>query len=217
MKMKGEWAFPDADEFMLAELKEDGTYQSSHLTAALEHVKQFRIAVDVGAHVGTWSKPMSASFDGVYAFEPSLDTFAALERNLATFHCANVTPVHMALGARQMRGRMTLEGHERAIASLNTGARYLVPGDEVMVSTLDSFDLSFLDFLKIDAEGSEPDILLGAKDTLLRCRPVVLFEDKNFWSRFGYARHAPHDLLTEFGAVKLQRVGCDEIWGWPTP
>ena len=56
------------------------------------------------------------------------------------------------------------------------------PGEEsqsntkVEVRTLDSFKLSRCDFIKIDVEGFEPAVLLGAIDTIKSCRPTIAFE-----------------------------------------
>jgi FkbM family methyltransferase len=69
--------------------------------------------------------------------------------------------------------------------------------------------------LKMDIEGSEVEALQGAVQTLTRCRPVVLFESKNEWRRRGFPEDAPHEILSSLGAVKFDKVGIDEIWGWP--
>src|SRR5262249_17294645 len=47
---------------------------------------------------------------------------------------------------------------------------------EVTVGTLDQFDLNNVRFIKIDVEGSERDVLAGARKTIKRDRPVLLLE-----------------------------------------
>ena len=79
---------------------------------------------------------------------------------------------------------------------------------------LDHLALVDVDFIKIDVEGYEPFALRGAKNTLVRCRPVVLFEDKWHWKRYGLPAKAPHDFLLSLGAREIDRVGKDAIWGW---
>lgn len=209
------WKFPDGDEFMASQMDSGGNYQRRHLEVAMEYVRSRRTAVDGGAHVGTWSVPMSLAFDRVVAFEPSADTLEALRENVAGRARPDVVEVqHAALGQREGRVRMTLDGFDRAIKLKNLGARFVAPGSDVRVMTLDSLDIEDLDFLKLDVEGSEVDALMGAQQTLQRCRPVVLFEDKNLWSRYGYERHAPHKLLLSLGARQHIRVKMDEVWGW---
>jgi len=212
MKLINGWVFPDADRFMVQELREDGTYQKEHLDAALKFVVGDRLAIDGGAHVGTWSVRMAPQFATVLAFEPSEDTYECLVRN--TSRVVNVEARNQALGKEPGHVTMTLEGLDREIANRNTGARYAKSGGTVELITIDGLNLPALDFLKLDIEGGEVDALKGATATLRKYRPVVLFEDKWHWKRYGYDRKAPHEFLASLGAQHLQRVSMDEIWGW---
>ena len=206
------WAVPDADNYTIGKLHGSDNYQRKHLDTAMNYVKQRRLAVDGGAHIGTWSRKMSKWFDRVISFEPSAESFECLIYNMNDR--TNIDLRNQALGKEPGRVRMTLEGYDKAIANGNTMAMFVVEGDDVDRITLDSLELDDLDFLKLDVEGSEVDAMLGAKETLLRCKPVVLFEDKDHFSRYGYGKEAPRDLLKSLGAAWLFTVGCDQIWGW---
>lgn len=205
--------FADGDDFMRAEYEQQGgSYQRAHLDRAMFHVKQFRGAVDGGAHVGTWTIPISKLFTRVEAFEPADDTFEALRKNLADAGIENVTTHRMALGEGPGTARLALE--PKQAARRNLGARYVTGGKGTAVIDLDSFGLETVDFIKLDVEGYEPMALKGAKATLLRCKPVVLFEDKWLWNRYGLPMRAPHDFLASLGAREIDRAGKDAIWGW---
>jgi FkbM family methyltransferase len=212
MKMVNGWAYPDADEFMVKEQKDDGTYQASHLQAALAHVTDFSAALDGGAHVGTWSRLMSQSFERVIACEPSADTFEALTANMAAFGCANVELHQCALGATA--GTVTMAPLDpRAEALKNTGARFVREGGEIPRITIDALGLPSLGFLKLDIEGSEPLALQGARETLRRCRPIVLFENKGFWRhRYGFPIDGPQQILSACGYRQVEIAGKDLIW-----
>lgn len=215
MKLEKGWHFPDADHFMVSELSADGTYQASHLEAALRHVTDWSRAIDGGAHIGTWSRLMSAKFDQVIAVEPSPDTFEALLANMDAFGCVSVDCLHVALGAAAGSVSMTLD--EKGERMANTGARFVYASASSEPQTplvmIDSWDLSSLGFLKLDIEGSEPAALMGARATLRRCKPIVLFENKYLWRRFGMPREAPQTLLKGLGYQLLETVSRDEIWG----
>lgn len=211
MKQIRGWAYPDADQFMAAEMKADGTYQASHLQAALRHVRDWTLAVDGGAHVGTWTRLLSAVFSRVISVEPSPDTYEALEANVRRFELANVETKPVALGSARGRVSMSIDG--RAAALANTGARYTVEGGTIRCETIDEWNLPSLGFLKLDVEGSEVAALQGAALTLARCRPVVLFENKYFWRRYGLVKDAPQQFLLTLGYRHLAKAGCDEIWG----
>lgn len=211
MKLVKGWHFPDADEFMADHLGKDGTYQRSHLDAALKHVTNWSCALDAGAHVGTWSKPLSERFTSVIAFEPSPDTFEALEANLRQFNCTNVQTHQAAVGSKP--GLVSLHLDSRARDLKNTGARFVRLGGDIPMVTIDSLNLPSLGFLKLDIEGSEVEALEGARDTLHRCRPIVLFENKNLWSRYGRGRLAPQQFLEKRGYGQRDRASMDLIWG----
>lgn len=205
------WAFPDADEFMTTELQPDGSYQAAHLHLALERVTDWSVAIDGGAHIGTWTKLMAARFARVIAVEPSADTFECLATNAARQHWAHVDLRHVALGASAGRGDMVLDG--RGAKMKNTGARHIGPGSSVAVEAIDSWNLPTLGFLKLDIEGSEVFALMGARATLLRCKPIVLFENKFLWNQYKLPRDAPQQFLKRLHYRHLIGAGCDEIWG----
>lgn len=211
MKLEKGWHFPDADVFMVNELKDDGTYQASHLHAALAYVTDLSCAIDGGAHIGTWSKIMSGRFQRVIAVEPSPDTFEALSANMQRFGCLNVEPRNLALGAAA--GAVSMHIDARAEQMQNTGARYVKPGGSIPMEAIDAWELPSLGLLKLDVEGSEVAALTGARVTLLRCQPIVVFENKNLWSRYGIARDAPQHFLRSVGYRELSAVSRDAIWG----
>jgi FkbM family methyltransferase len=211
MKLVHGWAFPDADEFMARELRPDGRYQASHLQTALTHVTDWSLAIDAGAHVGTWARPMAGVFAQVIAVEPSQDTYDCLAVNMTAFGCGNVSLVHAALGATA--GSVDLLLDDRAAKLSNTGARYVGPGDTVPLVTIDSWRLPHLGFLKLDIEGSELAAMTGGIQTLTRCRPVVLYENKGFGRRYGQAKDAIPKFLSALGFQHLATTGCDQIWG----
>ncbi len=211
MKHHAGWAYPDVDDFMWREMKPDGSYQASHLTAAMAFVTDRSICVDGGAHVGTWSKTLSGLFDRVIAIEPSPDTFEALAANMQAFGCTNVELHQAALGASA--GAVSMTWDARVAALSNTGGRYVQDGGAIPRITLDALALPSLGFLKLDVEGSEVDALQGARSTIRRALPIVLFEHKGFCRRYGYPPDGPQRLLTSWGYHQLAVAGKDVIWG----
>lgn len=206
------WAFPDADDFMCHQIDAEGHYQWPQLQAVLALLPPTRrVVVDGGAHVGTWARVFSQSFERVLAFEPSPDTYACLAANMAAFGCTNVEVHHAALGAATGNGRMVLDPTNTL--KKNTGGRRVQPGGPVPVVAVDRLALPVLDFLKLDVEGSEVAALLGAVETIRRCRPVVLFEDKKLWAKYyGWPKDAPMTFLRGQGYRLIGQAGRDQIW-----
>ena len=94
----------------LLDLPDD--YTLDHLRGALAHVKQFRVAVDGGAHRGIWTRELCAKFKLVVAFEPN-ETLAV------QIPCGFVH--YVALGDRPGACAM-------ADGPKNTGQRHVIPG-----------------------------------------------------------------------------------------
>ena len=71
---------------------------------------------------------------------------------------------------------------------------------EVEVDTLDSLfgNLERLDFLKVDTEGNEPKVFMGAHQLLKRCRPQICFEvNLTFWAHLEQSVDMLFDFLRD--------------------
>src|SRR5690349_19544152 len=97
MQLIGSMYIPDGDAHFikLGDAIED--YQGPQRVAALKHVHNWTCAVDLGAHVGIFSRHFAAHFNKVIAFEPTLETRQCLEKNVP----ANVTIIPCAAGDRE--------------------------------------------------------------------------------------------------------------------
>lgn len=209
------WWLPEGErhlsEWMVREnLRIDGrlTYQYTKYAAALERCGQTRVAVDIGAHVGLWSYWMVRDFETVHAFEPKPEHGECWARNVPLR-----TGVHfhgIALGAAAQRvGLLT----KNIFSSGNTWVR---DGSDVEMRTLDSLGLTDVDLMKIDCEGYEYDVLLGAQETIARCRPVLIVEQKTGGGRrFGHHDLDGVRLLLKMGAEQLWNIGGDFVMTFP--
>ncbi|MGQ0587090.1 MAG: FkbM family methyltransferase [Gammaproteobacteria bacterium] len=163
-------------------------------------------ALDVGANEGQFSCRLARLYDRVVAFEIN----DSLTAPLRAYAVGRNVEVH-GVGLSDAEGSRTLYvpvKHGQALhgwASLRAGN--LPDADShlelpVTVRTLDSFGLEDVTFLKADVEGHEPQLLAGARETIGRCRPVVLIEVKaanraavaGFFRELGYAERRLEDL-----------------------
>lgn len=181
-----------------------GTYQIKKLRKALEFVKEWRVAVDVGAHVGFWSMHLAAKFGALHAFEPVNDHRECFGRNVRG---ANLYSV--ALGAAPGRCAMS-------VPTGSSGGTHISGSGEIEIRTLDSYELHFVDFIKIDCEGYELAVVQGAAETLKRCRPAVIVEQKPhiLAKNFGTKGAPAVEFLTELGAKVRAVLSGDYILTW---
>lgn len=187
-----------------------GTYQIKKCREALANVRNFRVAVDVGAHVGFWSIQMHTRFQTVHAFEPVPEFRECFARNLAPFDPLTSVVLHdVALGAAPGRAMMRVD-------PADSGGTHIVGRVEVggvEVRTLDSYALENVDFLKIDCEGYELPVLLGSVETLARCRPTIIVEQKQhkLGANYGIKGVPAVDFLRERGWKLVREMGGDYI------
>ena len=176
-----------------------GCYEGNLLRTMKRLLKGFslRVAIDVGANIGHHTLVLSNLFKRVYSFEPIPEFREVLAANLYLNNIDNVEIIPLALGRSYNRAQMALLFHhnEPQTASVNTGAysfedpfRWEVR--ETEMNSLDHFvrsrGLTDVDYLKVDTDGSEEDILQGAADTLIRFQPLIqveLTEDAKQWRR----------------------------------
>lgn len=218
MKRAGKYWVPDHETQQIDALKAGG-WQLDRLAAALLHVPGRAMAVDVGAHVGSWTLAMAeAGFKVVEAFEPAPDTFECLKENAKEWRQEHmhinclVGLTNCALGDETKKMGMR---EDQKYAGGNTGGRYLKGDGDVWVRPLDVWNLDKLDFLKMDVEGFELFALRGARATILRCKPVVLIEDKHRMAhRYDQQPGAAAQFLIDLGMVELGNVGDDRFFGW---
>ena len=108
----------------------------------------------------------------MYCFEPEPENFAELEANLRSNHLDNCHAIQSAVGAQE--GTVTFAtGLNGFVAPEGT------PGLAVPVIPLDQFiaqrRLPRVDFVKIDVEGFEVDVLNGMTATLSRPDKPILY------------------------------------------
>lgn len=198
------WKFPDAETHLPQRMRKfnirvEGrqTYQYPLYTVAVQHCRQRRVAVDVGAHVGLFSFWMVRDFAQVIAFEPMESHRECWKANVPAREVDVLYPY--ALGAREASVRL-----QPPDVHSSGGTRVVGPGD-VPMRTLDSFTLDRMDFLKIDCEGYELEVVMGGAETIKRCRPTVCVEQRA--RTVAQFKHGPTD------AVKvLQRLGGSVAW-----
>jgi len=85
---------------------------------------------------------------------------------------------------------------------------------EVPAITLDQLPLPPIGFIKIDAEGHEPDVLAGARQLLTRDRPLI-YTEVNVWCLSAFAGHSPGAVVRKLW--ETFEVGTAEADGTITP
>lgn len=168
-------------------------YDADVAHAIARFVRPGAVCLDVGANVGAVTLMLAQAVRGdgrVIAIEPGPPYRNRLAANLALNHalaaCVQIEPV----GVSDSSGTLTWEADPaapfNAVLSPQGSWFHSDQGVPVPVETLDQIvarlHLSRVNFIKIDVESMELEVLRGAANTLRRHRPVVIFETME-WAR----------------------------------
>lgn len=174
-KLSNGWCVPDDDQrvtFLLENDKEmfHPSYEEKYRITVMKNLPNKRTFVDVGANVGIWSLPMTQHFQKVISYEPSRQNIECLK--------TNIPPV--------------IEIREKAVADFNGEAEFHQAGKncgdgklcregikssyKVPVVKLDDENLIDVDFVKIDTQGWELEVLKGMTEILKYQKPWVMME-----------------------------------------
>ena len=150
-----------------------GPYEPMLVSIVRELTKPGRVIVDVGANLGNHTIYWAKAGRRVIAFEPNPLTRSALLESVRLNNLHDLVDVRsVALGARTGTGTLhsLLAGNQGAVAVEPT------VGGEIPVVRLDDLALPHFSVIKIDVEGSEESVVLGARETISRVRPVIVAE-----------------------------------------
>jgi len=135
-------------------------------------VTRFSVNFDVGANVGVFTLAIAKACQeaDVYSFEPAPETFNRLQTNVELNRSLNAHPRRLALGSKPGRGLLQIDPRSPATNRLSGPGNADRNCVEVEVQTVDAqlrqVEGRDLGLLKIDVEGFECDVLMGAADSL---------------------------------------------------
>ena len=142
-----------------------------------EIVPPGRIAIDVGANKGVYTQLLARICQSVEAFEPNPKIYRILTRTLPPNVVAHQVALSDKVGTAELIVPMYGGGFSNQTASLNPRKRNEGAGVvKVAQRTLDSYGFTNVGFIKIDVEGFETAVLAGARETIMRERPVMQVE-----------------------------------------
>ena len=160
-------------------------YESNVKKFVYGELKNYNVFLDIGANIGTYSIIPANEGLKVVAFEPVKSNYEALVTNLKLNNYQDTVITYpIALGKTNTKANFTLD-------MINTGASHLTEYaditevienpefEDIEIVRFDDIshelkiDLSDKVFMKIDVEGMEPDVLIGA-EKFIKNHPNIL-------------------------------------------
>jgi len=218
----------DARDMVAREILGWDVWEKPNTDLILGSLHEGAVMFDVGAHIGYYSVLGSLAVGPsgkIVSVEPNPDTLRRLRKDLELSHTSNVVVEDVACTDKET----TLTFYQASIR--NTGASSIseanaanadhgakVQSVTVRGRTLDSMvqelGLQRVDFVKIDVEGAEVQVLRGMKDTLARFHPHMLIEMKpSQLESMGTSIGELRTVLRDSGYV-LGRMPTDDDGEW---
>jgi len=201
----------DLDAFMYDYLSKYGRYEGEVGSILSELITKDTTFIDVGANIGYFTILFSRLAKEVYAFEPVPSVFSSLSGNISLNNLQNVRALQYAVSKE--RGRLRIfesrisEGHDSTIRRSEHDKSILVDGvslDEVIEPSVGDV------VMKVDTEGSEMDVLLGALGLIRsgKVSAIVLEWARRIYPRMTNLRER-FALYSSLGTVEV----LDELRG----
>jgi FkbM family methyltransferase len=174
-KIASTWWIPTFDNSFEKELDSAGQYQKNNRDYTLTYVKDFNsIAIDVGANIGFWSLPLSKRFTQVHAFEPFDLNAECFKQNLESRD--NVVLHEVALSNIAYSTDLYISAKSCGHPSLDPDNVTKGGSVPIQVKTLDSYQFKNVGYIKVDVQGTEKNVVLGAIDTLVNNDVTIVLE-----------------------------------------
>lgn len=162
-----------------AEIYADGHYEPAMLETISKYLTGQSIFLDIGANIGQHSLYASRYARHVYSFEPIERLYNQMRESIYANDFLNISAYNYALGNR--REVLPIYG-----SGSNMGGSTLVTNEnrtkvqDIRVLRLDDvyseIGIERCDLVKIDVEGYELDVLLGARDLISKYKPKIIIE-----------------------------------------
>ena len=134
-------------------------------------------AIDIGANVGVWSYWLSKYAKQVESFEPNPKVFNALKN----IKIKNVNSYNIALSNKTGSVDLLIPKGSKGFSNQGASLSSIkVQGEHKSISIeakrLDEYNFLDVDFIKIDVEGHEHEVIEGARETIKKFKPTMVIE-----------------------------------------
>ncbi len=160
-------------------------------------------SIDIGANYGLYTLTAS-KFVGptgrIWAFEPTSSTSAFLRKSISINHMTNIELVQAGLSDTKRTAMIALNPNSE-LNAITTQADSNGEYESVQILSLDEcesmYDWDNIEFIKLDAEGQEQNIIRGGKHFFSTQSPLIMFELK-------HGNNINSELVNEFSALGYQ-------------
>lgn len=176
----GAMLYPPHDQYVGRSLDLYGEFSEIEAQVFDRFLSPGQVVVEVGANIGAHTVHLAKLVGAngtVIAFEPQRVMFYLLCANLALNEQFQVRAYRAAAGSAGGSINVPRLDHRAAVNFGGVSLLGSTTGEVVPRIMVDGFPLPSLRLLKIDVEGMEREVLLGARQTIARHRPILYVEN----------------------------------------
>ena len=165
-----------------------------------EHCRGFRTVVQAGGGCGMYPRLLSQMFEKVYTFEPDGYNFHCLVQNCPSDH---IYKFNAALSDKQQ----TLDMHgcdptNRGTGTINLNNSSKDNSGNIPALRIDDFVFDKLDFIYLDVERWETNVIYGAMNNIRKHKPLIACE-----TEVGIL-----SILQDYGYIIVAKGGFDTFF-----
>ena len=190
----GVFSFCHFDEFIGLSMREYGEFSEIELSLMLKFIMKDDVVFDIGANIGAFTVPFAkkvGDFGEVYSFEPQKLIYEILHENVNKNKLKNVKVFNIGVGKKEEElelndidyskvgnfGGVSFKYESSSFTKNIKNKKY-----KVKVKNLDQLtEIKKCNFIKMDVELMELEILTGGKNFLKKFRPILWIENHDLY------------------------------------
>ena len=190
----GVFSFCHFDEFIGLSMREYGEFSEIELSLMLKFIMKDDVVFDIGANIGAFTVPFAkkvGDFGEVYSFEPQKLIYEILNENVNKNKLKNVKVFNIGVGKKEEElelndidyskvgnfGGVSFKYESSSFTKNIKNKKY-----KVKVKNLDQLtEIKKCNFIKMDVELMELEILTGGKKFLKKFRPILWIENHELY------------------------------------
>lgn len=200
MKVFGSKFTRETHNFYKRVFDTDSRFEKELIIKTLGYVGKGGIVLDIGANIGRWAIPISEKIGDtghVFAFEPNEESLSFLRHKVSGLQNVSTYKIALSNGDAEQQDFLIQKGvscpPNAAVA--NTASQITDKENfdivKVPTSSLDNFikahNIRIIDFIKIDVEGHELEVIKGFKNGIAMFTPILAIEILNEKWKGGHA------------------------------
>jgi FkbM family methyltransferase len=156
------------------------------------------VILDIGANYGFISLALQSNLNpatSIYSFEPHPEVFKVFQKSIAENNITNITSENVAIGSEDCDIMLNLYGQTSNILDSEISVKNKVLIRQINLDNYLANKNIKPNFIKIDVDGYELNVLKGLKETITNCKPIMVIETNDDYQVLDFLKNCGYHLL----------------------